>query len=1675
MVQAVPKAAWGKKYLTTPIVGYTIANGNTSSISTATYYRVGVSDPLTTVKLNGALIPYPLVNNFYYEIPSTINPQLIEADKAIMVAQYFPSRGPNGCLNSGASNNSGDGDPEVIYLSPVEQSIDKVIWNASSRYQITTSKHYINVVVPNGGTAISSFKLDGFPVAPSLFVAHPQDPGYSYARINVSGIAGFPTANVGVSHIVQSDSGFNAIAYGYGGAESYGYNAGTNIKDLFQFISIKNLLGTINFPATCRNSPFNLSMVFPYQPTQIEWIFGTVLNGMGFNDTTIVNPVYDSSWVVSGKTLYRYRLPRQYSVPAVGVYPIRILVTNPTPDNCGSVQEVSFDLQVFEAPQADFTFTTNGCFSQPVNFFDNSNPGGRPVISRYWDFGDATNSNLFNPSHTYPAPGTYDVRYSYITDVGCLADTMLHPVVLDQAPTALFTATAPYCVNQPITFNDQSTPGGPASPLTKWTWNFGDASPTVIRNTSTNEVHTYTTPGNYTATLVVETGGGCSSTIFQFPITISADATVTLTSAIGTDNQTVCINNPIVNITYAIGASGNNATVSGLPAGVTGSYNAGVFTISGTPTAAGTFNYTVTATGTCAPAAINGVINITDNSFITLSSPAGSDNQTICINTPISNINYSIGGSGTGASVTGLPAGLSGSYSAGVFTISGTATVSGVFNYTVTTTGPCGNPTATGTVTVTGDGVITLTSPAGTNNQTLCVNTPIATITYALTGSSTAASVSGLPAGVTGNFAAGVLTISGTPTVAGTFNYTVTSTGPCVNPTATGTITVNVDASITLTSPAPTAAQELCKNSTLLNIIYSVGGTGNNASVTGLPPGVTGSYNAGVFTISGSPTLAGVFNYTVTATGICQPASKTGTITVDELPTSNFSTNAPVCETRTISFTDNSTPNTGVLTTWAWNFGDPASGPANLSSLQNPSHAFATAGTYNVSLVVTSDKGCVSTGPARQVVVNLRPLAGFIAPEVCLNDQNALFTDTSKVNPPDFMNAWAWDFGDPSTGALNLSNLQNPGHTFSGTGSFTIQQIAISNKGCRDTINQSIFVNGSFPQADFTVQNPAALCVNDSVSIAEASSVSPGTITKVEIYWDNVNQPGVFVTDNVPTTGKIYRHLYPPFQAPLTKTVTIRYRAYSGGICVNDKFKTITLHAAPKVQFNAIPDICLDAAPYQITQATEIGGVPGTGVFSGPGVNGSGLFNPALAGPGTHTIRFMYASTAAGCLDSAFQTIHVYAAAVADFSVSSPACEKQPVVFTNNSSSSEGSLVQWVWDFGDGSPVVTVGSGAPINHTFNSYGTFNVKLNVVTSNSCRSVAKQIPVTIKPLARPNFSFPAVSCLPNTVINFTNTSTIPDNTESSFSYLWSFGDPGSGPVNNSSLQDPSHTYTAVGPYTINLQVTSGAGCVHDTSIILNSIHPQPIADFTSDKVDVCVGGSITFNTNSNPVEGTIASYNWTMDDGNTRTTSGFTYTYGAANVYNVSHYIINSINCKSNVITKQVSINPYPIVNAGPDKLMLEGGQVQLTPQMNPTMPVTYSWTPPNYLDNPSVKEPVARPPDDKTYLLTVTTNKGCTKSDDVFIKVLKKPDIPNIFSPNGDGLHDIWEIKYLESYPGCTVDIVNRYGQLVYHSVGYTKPWDGKVNGKDAPLGTYYYVVDPKNGRPKITGFVDIIR
>jgi len=84
-------------------------------------------------------------------------------------------------------------------------------------------------------------------------------------------------------------------------------------------------------------------------------------------------------------------------------------------------------------------------------------------------------------------------------------------------------------------------------------------------------------------------------------------------------------------------------------------------------------------------------------------------------------------------------------------------------------------------------------------------------------------------------------------------------------------------------------------------------------------------------------------------------------------------------------------------------------------------------------------------------------------------------------------------------------------------------------------------------------------------------------------------------------------------------------------------------------------------------------------------------------------------------------------------------------------------------------------------------------------------------------------------------------------------------------------------------------------------------------------------------------------------------------------------------------------------------------------------------------------------------------------------------IPNTFTPNGDGINDTWNIKYLDSYTTCTVQIFNRYGENVFSSIGYGTPWDGTYKGAKLPTGTYYYVINLKNDTKLLSGFIAIIR
>ncbi|HMM12117.1 MAG TPA: PKD domain-containing protein [Bacteroidales bacterium] len=176
-----------------------------------------------------------------------------------------------------------------------------------------------------------------------------------------------------------------------------------------------------------------------------------------------------------------------------------------------------------------------------------------------------------------------------------------------QAQTANFSANpTTVCIGQTVTFTDAST----GTNIHTYSWNFGaDASPATA-NTAGPHTVTYSSSGFKTVTLtIVDDNGTDTETKINY-IEVLPNNTVTLASAPGTDNQNICHGNPITTILYNItGATG--ATITGLPAGVTGNWALNVVTISGTPTTPGVYNYTVNLTGGCGAVSASGSIVVT--------------------------------------------------------------------------------------------------------------------------------------------------------------------------------------------------------------------------------------------------------------------------------------------------------------------------------------------------------------------------------------------------------------------------------------------------------------------------------------------------------------------------------------------------------------------------------------------------------------------------------------------------------------------------------------------------------------------------------------------------------------------------------------------------------------------------------------------------------------------------------------------------------------------------------------------------------------------------------------------------------------------------------------------------------------------------------------------------------
>ena len=279
---------------------------------------------------------------------------------------------------------------------------------------------------------------------------------------------------------------------------------------------------------------------------------------------------------------------------------------------------------------------------------------------------------------------------------------------------------------------------------------------------------------------------------------------------------------------------------------------------------------------------------------------------------------------------------------------------------------------------------------------------------------------------------------------------------------------------------------------------------------------------------------------------------------------------------------------------------------------------------------------------------------------------------------------------------------------------------------------------------------------------------------------------------------------------------------------------------------------------------------------------------------------------------------------------------------------------------------------------------------------------------------------------------------------YNYQW-FVD--SQPI--SGATDSSIVDIIPGNYTI--EIIDANGCIMGETYLLGSI-----SDLTVD-----AGNDTTYCEGSGPAEligsGNGITHVWLDVLGNVLTMSDTLIVDPPPGDHAFIFEVSDGICTASD--TAWVKVLSAPVVDAGPDQEIILDESVLIGG--NPTAPdISFiNWSPSLGLNDSTIANPIATPLVTTEYTVYVVSENGCSASDTMLLTVVPK-FVPNDgFTPNGDGINDVWIIGDIGPFPNIEVIIFNRWGELLFSSTGYSEPWDGRYDGKPVTVGTYYYVID----------------
>lgn len=1344
-----------------------------------------------------------------------------------------------------------------------------------------------------------------------------------------------------------------------------------------------------------------------------------------------------------------------------GTYTVSLTVTNDNGTNTLVRQQY---ITVYEAPTVNFSANDqSGCFPLNVQFSDFSSAGsGNTNTGWRWDFGDGTTSTLQNPSVSYTSAGSYAVTLRVTNDKGC-TNIVTRPGYIQVTPgvTAGFTHSLPTVCSAPATINFTNTSTGPGT--LSYIWDFGDGGTSSLPQGP----YTFTSNGTYHITLIATSNSGCEDT-------------ATTTIVVGEPNTTFEIQGS---------SCSNNATKfinTSVPAPVSSQWDFGDGTISNQISPVHSYaapgNYTVKL--------VNNYNICTDSTSktITVLPPFSADftsPDTILCNRPFTS-NFQDRSSGVpiswqwnfGDGNTSADQHPSHTYANfGNYTVklivanqdgcTDTIVKPNFIKIRETTITILGLPKR-GCVpypvnfkpTITTVGMVTSYQwdfgDGGTSNLPNPSHSYVTQGTYAvkliITTSSGCTDTLIIPNAIKVGTKP-VADFSGTPTLicASTpVHFTDLSVpadewswefGDGTGSTQQNPVQLYSDTGfvhVTLIATNNGCSDTITKND-YIRILPPIAIFGFAANCSNrlqfsftdkslAPETWLWNFGDGTTSTLQNPVhnfpAVGSYDVTLTVTnGAC-----THYVTQTVRPTKllpDFNTSAVVCRGNAITLAPLNM-NQALINSIIWRFGN---GEELTTGLAPITYTYSGSGAFSITLAIIDINGCRDS-----ITKNIRvngPIANFGAANTkgCTG-LTTIFSDSSRTDGTNRIVSWQWDFGDGSIQTFTAPPFQ---HIYNAAGNFNVKLTVTDASGCTSSITKPNLIITSDPLPDFispdtlSCPNGAVRFINNSVAAEFAS------------YWD--------FGDGDTSTERSPVHNYADTGFYSVKLIIIDILG-----CSDTLVKNNYIHIGRPVASFTVSDSISSCIPLEV-HFTNTSSFFNSALWDfGDNEGVSTIPDPVhfFASPGIYRVKLLISSPG-GCQDSAFSTITLNAISSSITYGPLTGCNPLPV---NLNITTNGVIVSYLWDFGDGNIDTTMSPSA--SHIYSSFGNYLPKVIMEDPAGCL-----IPVTGLDTihiigSNPDFGLsPSLLC-DSGYVNFTDSTTSSDPLTGR---LWNFGD-----GTTSTELNPIHYYSSPGLYNATLTTQTQSGCSNDITMPVKVVQ-SPLINIVGDN-EICINDSIRHSGVFVRSDTSAVSWSWTFPNGNNSVLQNPPLqVYTVAGNFVVTVFAINSSGCKDSA-SQNILVHPLPIVTMP--------GQITTPVGFTVPIPATYSdgvntwiWTPATGLSCTDCPEPVAGPKFNTTYRVDFSDINGCRNSATIEVVVICKDAnlfIPNTFTPNDDGSNDKFYPRGRGLYSIKVLRIFNRWGEIVFENRNFqpndaSKGWDGKYKGREPHPDVYVYQVE----------------